>query len=38
MLIDNYPVEVVQTKGAAVKMVRIYPRVKAVTDESPAEK
>ena len=38
MLIDNYPVEVVQTKGAAVKIVRIYPRVKAVTDKVSEEK
>ena len=30
MLIDNYPVEVVQTKDAAVRMVRIYPRVSPV--------
>jgi len=38
MLIDNYPVEVVQTKGAAVKIVRIYPRMEAVTDKVPEEK
>ena len=38
MLIDNYPVEVVQTKGAAVKIVRIYPRVKAITDKVSEEK
>lgn len=38
MLIDNYPVEVVQTKGAAVKIVRIYPPVKAVTDKVSEEK
>ena len=30
MLIENYPVEVVQTKGAAVRMVRVYPRVNPV--------
>ncbi len=34
MLIENYPVEVVQTKGAAVRMVRIYPRVESVSNES----
>jgi Mg2+/Co2+ transporter CorB len=33
MLIDNYPVEVVQTKGAAVRMVRIYPMVETEHDE-----
>ncbi len=36
MLIDDYPVEVVQTMGPAVRMVRIYPRVENVdanTDE-----
>ena len=38
MLIDNYPVEVVQTNGAAVKIVRIYPRVDAITDKAPEEK
>ena len=38
MLIDNYPVEVVQTKGPAVKIVRIYPRMEAVTDKVPEEK
>lgn len=27
LLIDNYPVEVVQTMDAAVRMARIYPRV-----------
>ncbi|HEC26625.1 MAG TPA: DUF21 domain-containing protein, partial [Gammaproteobacteria bacterium] len=37
MLIDNYPVEVVQTKGAAVRMVRIYPRVESVVDETDAD-
>ena len=26
MLIDRYPVEVVQTDGTAVRTVRIYPR------------
>jgi len=34
MLIDNYPVEVVQTKDAAVRMVRIYPRVSPVDKEN----
>jgi Mg2+/Co2+ transporter CorB len=34
MLIDNYPVEVVQTKGAAVRMVRIYPQVEINVDEN----
>lgn len=38
MLIDNYPVEVVQTKGAAVKIVRIYPRMEAVADKASEEK
>ena len=28
MLIDRYPVEVVQTDGTAVRTVRIYPRQK----------
>lgn len=37
MLIDNYPVEVVQTKGAAVRMARIYPRVESDDDETPAD-
>jgi len=32
MLIDNYPVEVVQTTGGAVRMVRIYPRVEDVVN------
>ena len=27
ILVDNYPIEVVQTKGASVRMARIYPRV-----------
>ena len=31
MLIEDYPVEVVQTKDAAVRMVRIYPRVTSST-------
>jgi Mg2+/Co2+ transporter CorB len=35
MLIDNYPIEVVQTKDAAVRMVRIYPRVEAILEETP---
>jgi Mg2+/Co2+ transporter CorB len=30
MLIESYPIEVVQTKGAAVRMARIYPRVTAL--------
>jgi len=34
MLIDNYPIEVVQTMGAAVRMVRIYPRVETVVNDS----
>ena len=33
MLISNYPVEVVQTKDAAVRMVRIYPRVEAESND-----
>ncbi|MCK5359462.1 MAG: HlyC/CorC family transporter [Gammaproteobacteria bacterium] len=33
MLIENYPVEVVQTKGASVRMVRIYPRVDLLNKE-----
>ena len=33
LLIDNYPVEVVQTKGGAVRMVRIFPRVETNVDE-----
>ena len=37
MLIDNYPVEVVQTKGAAVRMARIYPRVESDDDETAAD-
>ena len=37
MLIDNYPVEVVQTKGAAVRMARIYPRVEAMPDETTSD-
>jgi Mg2+/Co2+ transporter CorB len=34
MLIDNYPIEVVQTKDAAVRMVRIYPPVSPADQES----
>ncbi|MEA1889629.1 MAG: HlyC/CorC family transporter [Pseudomonadota bacterium] len=34
ILIDSYPVEVVQIKDAAVRMVRIYPRVSPVDKES----
>ena len=34
MLIDNYPIEVVQTKDAAVRMVRIYPPVSPFDQES----
>ena len=37
MLIDNYPVEVVQTKGAAVRMARIYPRVEAMVNVTTAD-
>ena len=29
LLINNYPVEVVQTKDAAVKIARIYPPVES---------
>lgn len=38
MLIEGYPVEVVQTKGAAVRIVRIYPRVEAATKKNIEEK
>jgi Mg2+/Co2+ transporter CorB len=33
ILVDGYPVEVVQTKGAAVRMARIYPRVARDSEE-----
>lgn len=33
VLINNYPVEVVQTKDAAVKIARIYPPVEVVESE-----
>jgi Mg2+/Co2+ transporter CorB len=36
MLIESYPIEVVQTKGAAVRMARIYPRVTALYTASKA--
>jgi Mg2+/Co2+ transporter CorB len=36
MLIESYPIEVVQTKGAAVRMARIYPRVTALDTASKA--
>jgi Mg2+/Co2+ transporter CorB len=37
MLIDNYPIEVVQTMGAAVRMVRIYPRVEIPVKDNSEE-
>jgi Mg2+/Co2+ transporter CorB len=37
MLIDSYPIEVVQSKNGAVRMVRVYPRVEKVLDESLPE-
>ena len=37
MLIENYPIEVVQTKDAAVRMVRIYPQVKSTVIDDKQE-